>query len=221
MCKCDGCDRRAEVVSTQMCQRHNRNMRVHGTPEAPKRVQMPTAEAVAAGLARGLAKAVEVGDCLEWQGSFAAGGKTPAVKAHSLENGRTDNFPVPRLLWEREHGPIPAGKLVYRKCCNNACVLVEHLSCGTRKDWAKARRKAGASKHSATTLIALTLARRRRPDVTTTMEKARQIRSLTAAAVKVRDIAAQTGVHPDMVEDIRRGRAWRELSASPFAGLGA
>lgn len=215
-CKCEGCDREARYIGAQMCSRHYRNMRVHGTPEAPIRQPATVEQQIANGLTRGLADAVEVGDCLEWRGRYSCKGATPCVQFRDHEKGYVTNASVPRLLWEREHGPIPAGKLIYRTSCNNACML--HLACGTRKDWARARKKAGTSRHSATTRLHMTLAARRRADVTNDIEKAREVRSLAAAKVTVSEIAAVTGVHPTMVKEIRQGRAWRELSASPFTG---
>lgn len=180
---------------------------------------------IAEKLAQGLAQAAEVGDCLEWQGPFSCKGVTPCVKAKDPAKDpstrRTDNFAVPRLLWAAANGPIPKGKLIYRTCCNNACVCMDHLRCGSRAEWARARKRAGTSKHSATALLHLTLAARRRANIFNTIEKAREVRSLAAVGLKTPQIAAQTGVHPEMVYEIRRGDAWRELSASPFAGLGA
>ena len=179
-----------------------------------------TAKTLTEKLAAGMTAAIEVGDCLEWQGKFACKGVTPVVGYYDIEKGRTENAPVARLLWEAKNGPIPAGHLVYKTCCNNACVLEDHLKCGTRKDWAKARMKAGTTKHSLASLIALTIAARRRADVTTTMEKAREVRSLSAGRMRIDEISRVTGVHPTVVGEIRQGRCWREFS-SPFAGLGA
>ncbi|HTH11892.1 MAG TPA: HNH endonuclease, partial [Acidovorax sp.] len=123
-------------------------------------------------------------------------------------------------IWERANGPVPEGKLVYRKCCNNACVCLEHIAVGTRKDWAKARKKAGASKHSATTILALTMGARKRSTAKNSMEKAREVRLLAAMGLMQKQIAEETGVSKDMVSDICNNRSWREYS-SPFAGLGA
>lgn len=179
--------------------------------------------AVAKGLqiAAGLEKAQEVGDCLEWPGPFGGGKKknTAIVKARS-EKGRTDNYAVARELWVAAYGDVPEGAMVYRKCCNNACVLLDHLTIGSRKDWARARIKAGATRHQPATLIALTIAARTRPTAVNSMEKARAVRSLAAAGVRNEQIVAETGVSAALVSDIRQGRAWKELS-SPFAGLGA
>jgi hypothetical protein len=177
------------------------------------------AKNIAQKVAEGLAAAIEVGDCLEWQGKFACNGTTPVVGWYDITKHRTENASVPRALWEKDNGPVPAGKLVFRKCCNNACVLKTHLSCGTRADWARARKKAGTTAHSPTTRIALTLAARRRADVVNTMEKARAVRSLAAARLRTEQISDQTGVSPAMVAEIRQGTAWREFGGNPWQGL--
>ena len=170
-------------------------------------------------LAIGMALAEEVGDCLEWQGLFSNRGKNqPSIKARLPGKTYSDNLSVPRLLWEAEHGPIPVGKWVYRKCCNNACVCLEHLAIGTRKDLMRARRKAGTTQHAPTTLIALTLAARRRATAINTDADARKVRELLAEGMKRASVAEATGVSLDMVNDIARGKAWRDLS-SPWAGL--
>lgn len=217
-CKVEDCGRPMRYVAACMCALHYVRFTTHGSTAKPERAA-PMDDKIARALTAGMAKAAEVGDCLEWQGSFSCKGTTPVVKVYSVQKGRTDNISVPRLLWERDNGPIPAGKLVYRKCFNNACVL--HLACGTRKEWHYARRRAGAAKHSATAILHLTLAARRRATAVNTMEQARQVRSLAAARVRTAEISRQTGVHPTMVAEIRQGQSWRELAASPFAGLGA
>lgn len=180
-----------------------------------------SAKTITEKLAAGLALAQEVGDCLEWQSKFSCKGVTPVVGWYDPEKNRTENEPVTRLLWERKNGPIPAGQLVYRTCCNNACVLEDHIKCGTRKDWVKARKKAGATKHSPAARIALTLGARRRSNVKNTIDKARKVRSLAAGDMSVDAISQATGVHPAMVCDIQQGRAWREIGGNIWQGLGA
>lgn len=182
---------------------------------------MRTAATIGERMAQGLAQAVEVGECLEWQGHFSCRGVTPIVKARNVEKQRTDNHSVPRELWEAAYGPIPEGKLVYRACCNNACVLLWCLTIGTRKEWAKARKKAGVTAHHHVTKLHLTMAARRRSDVTNSMEKAREVRALAAERVRTDEISRLTGVHPTMVAEIRQGRSWRELNGGLFAGLSA
>lgn len=170
-------------------------------------------------MAQGLAQAIEVGDCLEWQGFFGCNGVTPIVKARNTEKDRTDNYSVPRELWEAAYGEIPSGNLVYRSCCNNACILLDHIKIGTRKEWSAAQIRSGKTKRDLATKTKLTIAARNRASTVNTMEKARDVRSMRAAGMRREDIAASTGVSFALVSDILQGRRWKETS-SPFAGLG-
>lgn len=167
---------------------------------------------------RGMEKAVEVGECLEWQGAFSCGGVTPCVKSREGKT-YTANHPVCRLLWEAERGPIPEGKLVYRKCCNNACVKLDHLRCGTRAEWKANQKKNGLTKHKVLTKLKQTVAARARPMTKYSLEQAREVRHLRSLGMSYPQIAAQTGVHEAMVADIAQGSAWKETVGSPFAGL--
>jgi hypothetical protein len=218
-CKVEGCDRPARYVKACMCQKHNWRFATYGTTDKPVRPEVSRPVKIRVALERGLAQAVEVGECLEWQGFFSCKGATPVVKISNREKHRTENVSVPRLLWERDHGAIPEGKLVYRHCCNNACIA--HLACGTRADWAKARKKAGVTGHSPVAKLHLTMGARRRSNVTNTMDKAREVRSLAAARMRTDEISRQTGVSPAMVAEMRQNTAWRELGGSPWQGLAA
>lgn len=160
----------------------------------------------------------EVGDCLEWQGRMGCGGckVTPIYKARI--NGKAVNVPVCREVWELTRGPIPAGRIVYRKCCNDRCVSC--LALGVRGDAMRQRKKLGLAAHAPSTRAALTIGARKRSTVKNSIEKAREVRALVADGVKGDErIGALTGVHPDMVAEIRRGDAWRETShaSSVFA----
>lgn len=159
----------------------------------------------------GLVAAVEVGDCLEWQGPFGCGKKknTAIIKARGPK-GWTENYAVAREIWEAAYGPAPDGKVVYRKCCNGRCVLLDHLTIGTRRDVKTTLKRAGLTKHHPTTIAALTLGARRRANVVNSMDKARRVRELVTHGHRTDSIAWLTGVHPDSVSDIRRGRTWRE-----------
>jgi len=168
--------------------------------------------------AKGMAEAVEVGECLEWQGKMGNGKTIPVVKSRE---GKTycAEYSVPRLVWEQKNGPIPRGMVLYRKCCNNDCVELKHLKLGTRAEWMENRRKLGLTKHTAQHILNLTKGARNRPMVVNTMDKARQVRALLADHSRD-EVALLTGVSRAMVDDIARGRAWRD-TASPFSGLGA
>jgi hypothetical protein len=169
---------------------------------------------------RGMDKAVEVGECLEWQGAFSCSGVTPCVKSREGKS-YTAAHPVCRLLWEQANGLVPEGKLVYRKCCNNACVKLEHLRCGTRADWKANQKRNGKTKHATATKLKITASSRRRPNVVNTLEKAREVRALKAEKLTYREISIVTGVSEGMVADIVQGSAWRETLGNPFALLGA
>lgn len=171
-------------------------------------------------LAAGMALAQEVGECLEWQGLMSNKNTQPSIKVRLPGKDYSDNLSAPRLLWEAAHGPIPEGRLVYRTCCNNACVCLDHLAIGGHKDRLRARRKAGKGSHSPATLIALTLAARKRANVVNTVERARMVRELLAGGAKLREVSEQTGVSVAMVSDIGRGRSWVEMGGF-FSGLGA
>jgi hypothetical protein len=178
------------------------------------RKPMPVSELVD----RGMRNAIEVGDCLEWQGQFSCRGATPCVKSR---DGSTYSaaHAVNRHLWERAHGPVPEGKIVYRKCCNNACVNIDHLAVGTKAQWVANRKKHGLTKHTLAHKIKIAKSSRVRPTARNSVEQVKQVRELSGHLSKT-EISVQTGVSLDMVCDILAGRAWRDYS-SPFAGLGA
>lgn len=166
----------------------------------------------------GLARSLEVGDCIEWQGYMGNHGTQPCIKMRLDGKRSTSNIPVPRILWENENGPVPEGRLVYRKCCNNRCVNVDHIKTGTRAEWARARKKAGVSKHNPSTLITLTQSARKRRTTVNSLERARMVRELLASGLKREQVAEQTGVSLSMVIDIGAGRSWRETGGF-FSGL--
>lgn len=178
---------------------------------------MTKAKSIAQKVAEGMAHAQEVGECLEWQGNIAKD-RQPSVGFRFPGKGYSDNVSVPRFLWERENGPIPAGKMVYRKCCNNACVRQDHLAVGKRADAIRARMKQGATKHSAATIMSITIKARKRTTTLNSLEKAKEVRLLAAEGLNRKEISERTGVSVPMVVDIRAGRAWRDLS-TPFSGL--
>lgn len=172
-------------------------------------------------LERGMRNAVEVGECLEWQGAFSCNGATPVVKVRTPGKNYSDNVSVCRTQWEQANGPVPAGKIVYRKCCNNDCVKLEHLRCGTRNEWKANQKKNGVTKHKLLTKLKMTVSARARPGIKNSPEKASEVRALKADHLTYRQIAKVTGVSEGMVADIVQGVAWKETIANPFAGLGA
>lgn len=161
------------------------------------------------------ARSAEVGECVEWLGKMGRGSakskNTPIIPTRI--DGKSVNLVVARLVWAAENGPIPAGKLIYRACCNNLCIAGAHLKCGTLADVKRVRCKAGLTGHSPSTIAALTKGARNRVNVVNTIEKARAVRQLVAEGLHDDQIAEQTGVRRSMVSDIRRGKAWQEQCA--------
>lgn len=167
-------------------------------------------------LAIGMSKAEEVGDCLEWQGPFHQ--HVPIVRVRFEGKNYSDGVQVPRKLWEAANGPVPDGKLAYRSCCNNACVLLDHIVVGTRQEWADCRKKAGVSGHSPATKAAIAAARRKQGKYT--VDQVIDIKNMTRDGVLVRDIVERTGVSRAMVMDIRSQKSWASIG-NFFGGLGA
>lgn len=163
------------------------------------------------------ARTVEVGDCLEWTGRFGVGGTScvPIIKTRIC--GKATNVIVPRAVWEAANGPIPAGRIVYRHCCNDRCVRLEHLKCGKRGDQLRRRAALGLAGHMPSTRAAITRAARRNGKYSEA--QAAEVRALAAVGVRDDQISAATGVGLAMVADIRRGRAWATgvQAASVFA----
>jgi hypothetical protein len=169
-------------------------------------------------LAIWLPKALEVGDCLEWTGKMGNGKTVPCVSTRYHKDYSAE-YSVPRMLWEKKHGPIPKGMIVYRTCCNNLCVAEKHLAIGTRADWMANRTNQGLMKHTASHIVNLTKGARQRATTLNSLEKAREVRALLGEYSR-KEVAALTGVSLDMVHEIARGDAWKDYS-NPFAGLGA
>jgi hypothetical protein len=74
--------------------------------------------------ARILDKCVQNGDCVEWMGPFNGSGYgiTTHLLGGARKTGRTH-----RIMWEIEHGPIPAGLVVDHVCRNRKCLNTSHL----------------------------------------------------------------------------------------------
>jgi hypothetical protein len=155
---------------------------------------------------------VEVGDCLEWTGTMVSGSSrvanTPVV--HTTVNGKSKNLIVTRYVWARKNGPVPAGQVVFRTCCNNACVDEDHLAAGTRKDLKAARKAAGQTRHDVSTRASMKRSAQARPQAHTALQ-ARCVRELLAAGLDRESIAEQSGISPAMVKEIHLGRKCREM----------
>lgn len=169
-------------------------------------------------LAENMAKAVEVGECLEWQGAMSNKKTLPVLTYRSTPNGTARHLGIPKLLYQNSGKKIRNGYIVYRKCCNNKCVNIDHIVAGTKAQWHANRVKNGMTKHSISTKLKITAKARARPTTINTMEKAQEIRLLAAEGVSVRDTIERTGVSYDMVLEIRGNKSWKQ-SSGLFSGL--
>jgi hypothetical protein len=162
-----------------------------------------------------LTRYVEVGDCHEWTGPFECGprAKRPIINVRNSSGGGL-KLAVPRLVWLAAGRSIPAGRIVYRHCCNDACIRLEHLRCGPRGDQLKRRAALGLATHMQSTRASLTRAARCRSTTKYSEAQAAQVRELAAAGVRDDEISRRTGVGAAMVADIRRGEAWRPSMAA-------
>jgi len=162
-----------------------------------------------------LARCIEVGECLEWQGPFGTGRNAATPILRKRYDGHSDNLPVLRILWQTEHGPIPAGKIVYRHCGNDRCVC--HIKLGKRGDAHRRRKQLGLMKHSPATLAALTRGARSRENVKCSEERASEIRAMLAEGMTDQEIMDSTGLSRYVVADVRLGRTWKP--AVPVASV--
>jgi hypothetical protein len=150
-----------------------------------------------------LARCVEVGECLEWQGPLSPGS--------GIYIGEGDKKLIARrVLWEKQHGEIPHGMLVTSSCGNPRCL--KHLACITPGQ--RNKRTAAAGLFSTPAVRAKVAAARRRNSKLSDEGVAR----IRAFEGRVPDIAAAEGVSESYAYMLRRGR-FRQEFTNPFASL--
>lgn len=140
-----------------------------------------------------VARCVEYGECLLWQGHIGNG--VPQVFI-----GNTYRM-VRRVVWEAAHGPIPVGRVAVCKCRERACVRLEHVQLMTTAQVARlAAREGKFSTPQRRARIALGQRRRSR----LTPEIIAQVRAAENGAA----IARELGICKSTVSKIRRGESW-------------
>lgn len=138
--------------------------------------------------------------CMLWNGAHNHTGQ-PKIRNESAR----------RVVWEMKYGPIPDGMLVSVDCNHVNCL--KHLILSTRAEVLR-RANASADVRARKSLGNARSARKRLGKIN--MDIAREIR---ASAETGKNIAARLNVSPSLVSLVRRGKSWREATASPFAGL--
>jgi hypothetical protein len=164
------------------------------------------------------ARTVEIGDCLEWIGRFGSNKNRSTPLLDVAIDGVRHYMIVSREVWKARHGPIPAGRVVYRSCLNYRCVT--HLALGRSGSPPKARAEAGIASHPPSAVAAMTKSKRKGAKYSA--EQVAALRSLLADGHSAAEAGRMVGIAEDMARDIRSGRRWRAAVGSVWAwGLAA
>lgn len=123
-------------------------------------------------------------DCWEWQAKLSANGY-----GHKQSGGKT--MLAHRWMFQIFNGWIPQGAVLNHLCSNRKCVNPAHLELTTQ---------AGNARHGKNAKLDIA-----------------QVSAIKAALVGARwgdrkQIAARFGVSPQLITDIKYGRAWREVA---------
>jgi len=154
-----------------------------------------------------LARTVEEGECLLWDGYIGNG--VPQVS----HGGKVVS--VRRLILELSGKDVGPTDYASPKCRNAACVCQEHIVHRTNAQHASAMAKAPTRNHDLRAAKLAAVARK--GDTKINIEQAREIRCSDESGPI---LAERYGIGKGLIARIRRGEAWREFS-NPFAGLGA
>lgn len=159
-----------------------------------------------------LIRCEEEGDCLRWkQAKSGCGQPKYCFKIEGQQYGRQ----VRQIAWAMAGNPPLTGNQVMTVTCGNKdCLNHEHLKVTTRAAViAKTARTPDVRRR---VMVAASTYRRKTAKIT--MEQARYIRGSDKTLTQV---ASELGISVAWASKVRRGEVWRELVASPFAGLGA
>lgn len=153
-------------------------------------------------------RCIEEGECWIWQGAYSSNGY-PIMKAAGVKSGC---LLVRRLVVELDGRPAKPRQPVAascddKRCCNPACLKPSSTSAIGKK----AGKNGAYSRMSRRAKIAAS----RRGHGKLNYEQAAEIR-LSKESGPV--LAERYGIDKSMVNNIKRGEAWRDYS-SPFAGL--
>lgn len=156
------------------------------------------------------ARCVEEGDCLIWQGGVSKEGY-PIMK----HGGAC--LHVRRVAIALDGREPKRRQPVTCSCGDKRCIQPRHLKLSTYSKIGKATAATGVYAAKAR-CAKVAHANRNRADTKLTMEIAREIRASTESSEA---LAARYGVYRSRINAVRRGDAWKEYAATPFAGLGA
>ena len=130
------------------------------------------------------------GECLMWTRSTNRFGH-----GHLRVRGRL--IVAHRVVWERAHGPIPAGMLVIHSCDRPGCIALEHLRLGSHRDNALDKVSRGRLRNGRTAML--------------DDDTVRTIRRDYAAGTRQADLARRYGTLPSTICLIVNGCTYRHV----------
>lgn len=159
-----------------------------------------------------LARCVEDGDCMVWQGGTTTDG-APVVCVRR-EDGRRQGMRVRRLMFQLLGQPIPRKRpYIIASCWHDRCVAPEHLRPANRREQMLGAVQAGRCDSLGRSAKQREV--KRATQAKLSLDTARQIRHRYAEGdVTLVALAAEHGVHPSLIHRIVQHRAWQETAAN-------
>lgn len=114
------------------------------------------------------------------------------------------NHRVHRLAYADRHGEIPEGMLVLHLCNNPACFNADHLTIGTQADNMKYKATTGRQLYGQATY-----------NSSLTNDQAIEIAQMIRSGMKNIPIAEIMGVDRSLIQRIRQGQTWSEITGIP------
>jgi len=153
-----------------------------------------------------LARTVEVGDCLEWQG-FMQDGRTPLIKVHNRL------VTVRRFIRQLQGAPAAPGRFLSASCGNPRCVNPAHILERTSKQHARYIASCVDMRHP---VRIVKLQRMNAHKRALTDEQVLMVRTDPRSATA---LAREFGCSKSTVCNIRNGDSYREIAANPWDQL--
>lgn len=153
------------------------------------------------------ARCVEEGECWIWQKATTKAGY-PIVKLNGVKLVR-------RVVMDIKGVKLKDRQPTVTTCGEKLCVHPEHVKASNWSSVGKAAAKQGAFSNPARG-AKIAKARRQAHDARLTAEQAAEIRQSTESGPV---LAARYGINRSRINDIKRGRAWKEYGTNPFQGL--
>jgi hypothetical protein len=153
-----------------------------------------------------LARTVEVGDCLEWQG-FMQDGRTPLIKVHNRL------VTVRRFIRELQGTPAAPGRFLSASCGNPRCVSPDHILERTSKQHARYIASCVDMRHP---VRIVKLQRMNAHKRALTDEQVEVVRNDPRSATA---LAREFGCSKSVICNIRNGQTYRQIAANPWDQL--